>query len=146
MAEVLGLVASVASLIALISETSKACNKLAKNIKIFINAPADVQKISAELLDLAQVLELFQSILQPIHGGRAGENAHVDFIERSLARVRTDVQEISDLLVSVQSKARSRNAKGRVKWVIMKNDITSMMGIVDRQKQNLLMQVNVLNL
>ena len=54
------------------------------------------------------------------------------------------MQKIADLLVSVQSKARERNPKGRAKWIVMKDDIASMITIVDRQKRNLLMQVNLL--
>ena len=146
MAEVVGLVAGVTSLIAFTSETSKACNKLAISISSFKNAPVDIQKISAELLDLAQILDLFQSVLQPLRGGKVHEQAHADFIQRILARVRDDVQKIAELLVSVQAKARGRNAKGRARWVFMKDDVASMMTTIDRQKQTLLMQVNMFNL
>ena len=146
MAEVIGLVASVTSLIAFTSETSKACNKLAKSISLFKIAPADIQKISVELLDLVQILDLFQSVLQPLRDGKAQEQVHADFIQRSLARVRDDVQKVADLLFSVQSKARGRNTKGRAKWVFIKEDVASMMTMIDRQKQTLLMQVNMLNM
>ena len=146
MAEIVGLVASVASLVAFTSETSKTCSKLAKGITCFENAPAEIQKIGTELLDLAQILEIFQSVLQPLRNGTAGEQRHVDFIERSLARVRNDVQKVADLLISMQPKARSRNTKGRAKWVYKKADVGSMMAVVERQKQTLLTQLSLLNL
>ena len=94
MAEVLNLFTSVTFLIPLTSKTSKTYNKLTKNINFFVNIPIHAQKVSTKLIDLAQVLELFQSFRQPLDDGGAGEDAHVDFIERSLTRVRTDVQEI----------------------------------------------------
>lgn len=146
MAEIIGLVASVASLVAFTSETSKACNKLAKGIACIEKAPAEIQKVSTQLLDLAQILELIQSVLQPLREGTAGEKRHVDFIERSLARIRNDVQKVADLLVSMQPKARSRNTKGRAKWVYKKEDVASMMAVVERQKQTLLTQLNLFNL
>ncbi len=112
----------------------------------FENAPAEIQKIGTELLDLAQILELFESVLQPLRNGAAGEKRHVDFIERSLARIRNDVQKVADLLVSLQPKARIRNTKGRAKWACKKEDVASMMAVVERQKQTLLTQLNLLNL
>ena len=146
MAKILGLVASVASLVAFTSETSKTCNKLAKGITCFQNASAETRKVGTELLDLAQILELFQSVLQPLRNGTAGEQRNVDFIERSLARTRNDVQEVADLLISMQSKATRRNTKGRAKWVYKKVDVASMMAVVERRKQTLLTQLSLLNL
>ena len=145
MAEVIGLVASVASLIAFTSETSKACHKLAKGITNFKNATADIESIGVELLDLAQVLELIESVLQPLQDGKVGLQGHVDLVERSLARIKTGVQNIADVLTAVQPTARGSSTKGRAKWMYKKNDITSMMTIIDTQKQGLLLQFNILN-
>ena len=145
MAEVIGLVASVASLIAFTSETSKACHKLAKRIAIFQNAQTDTQKIGVELLDLAQVLELIESVLQPLQDGKVGLQDHANLVERSLVRIKTGVQDIADALIAVQPTARGSSTKGRAKWMYKKNDITSMMTIIDKQKQGLLLQFNILN-
>ena len=146
MAEIIGIVASVTSLITFTYETSKACTKLAKCINTFGNASAEIQQVCAELLDLAQILELLQSVLQPLHDGKAEEQEREDIIGRSLTRIRNDVQKVADLLLSVQPKTRGRNLKGRAKWVYKKNDVASTITIIDRQKQTLLTQMNLLNL
>ena len=145
MAEVIGLVASIASLIAFTSETSKACHKLAEGIASFKNAQIDIQKISVELLDSAQILELIESVLQPLQEDEAGVQGHLDFVERSLARIKTCVQEIAEVLVAAQPTARGSSTKTRAKWMYKKSDITSMTAIIDRQKQGLLLQFNLLN-
>ena len=145
MAEVIGLVASVASLIAFTSETSKACHKLAKRITSFRNATTDMESVGVELLDLAQVLELIESVLQPLQDSEVGVQGHVDLVERSLARIKTGVQDVADMLIAVQPAPRGSSTKGRAKWMYKKNHIASMMTIINKQKQGLLLQFNVLN-
>jgi hypothetical protein len=71
MAEIVGLLASTASLISLAHETCKLCNNLRKDIACFRNAPAEVSRLSSELLDLAQLLDLISCVLQPLHDRKA---------------------------------------------------------------------------
>ena len=145
MAEAIGLVASVASLIAFTSETSKACHKLAESIASFKYAQTDIRNISAELLDLAQILELIESVLQPLQDDKSGVQGHVDLVDRSLARIKTSVQKIADILNAIQPPARGGSTRTRAKWMYKKNDIESIMAVIDRQKQGLLLQFNLLN-
>ena len=145
MAEVIGLAASIASLIAFTSETSKACHKLAGSIARFKNAQTDIQNISVELLDLAQILELIESVLQPLQEDKAGVQGHLELVERSLARIKTGVQEIADVLVAARPTARGSSTKTRAKWMYKKSEIASKIAIIDRQKQGLLLQFNLLN-
>lgn len=145
MAEVIGLVASVASLIAFTSETSKACHKLAESIVSFKNAQTDIQKISVELLDLAQILELIESVLQPLRDDKVGVQGYVDSVERNLARIKTSVQEIADILNAIRPTARGGSTRTRAKWMYKKNDIESMKAVIERQKQGLLLQFNLLS-
>ena len=145
MAEVIGLIASVASLIAFTSETSKACHKLAEGIASFKNAQTDIQKISVDLLDLAQILELIESVLQPLQEDKAGVQGHLALVERSLARIKTGVEEVADILITAQPTTRGSSTKARAKWIYKKSDIASMIAIIDRQKQGLLLQFYLLN-
>ena len=145
MAEVIGLVASVASLIAFTSETSKACHKLAESTASFKNAQTDIRNISAELLDLAQILELIESVLHPLQDDKIGVQGHVDLVDRSLARIKTSVHEIADILTAVQPTAKGSSTRIRAKWMYKKNGIESMMAVIDKQKQGLLLQFNLLN-
>ncbi|KAM0798423.1 hypothetical protein BDR22DRAFT_964768, partial [Usnea florida] len=145
MAEVIGLMASVASLIAFTSETSKACHKLAERIASFKNATTDMQQIGVELMDIVQVMKLIESVLQPLQDGEVGLRVRVDMVERSLARIKTGVEDIADILAAAQPTARDSNTKFRTRWMQEKDDVTSMMTIINKQKQELLLQFNLLN-
>ena len=145
MAEVIGLIASVTSLIAFASETSKACHKLAETIISFKNAPTDIQKVGVELLDLAQILELIESVLQQLQDGKLDLQGHLEVVQRRVSRIKTGIKEIADVLVAVQPTASGSSTKSRAKWIYKKSEIASMIAIIDREKHGLLLQFDLLN-
>ena len=91
MAEIIGIIASISSLISFASVTSKACDQIVKEIKCFKNAPTSIQIMGAELLDLAQTFDLVHSVLHQVQRHQAIKYEHVVFVERAISGLRVEV-------------------------------------------------------
>ncbi len=143
MAEIVGLLASTASLISLAHETCKLCNNLRKDIACFRNAPAEVSRLSSELLDLAQLLDLISCVLQPLHDRKAVDEVHISVVHVTLSGLKEDICRVSE---SIQPLPTKRSTKGRIKWVYRKEEVAASMVAIDRHKQSLLTKLSVIYL
>lgn len=147
MAEVLGVIGGVASLVALAQETFQACNKLAKFVKLYKNASSDISGLCDELSDLSQTISLVQVALQTSRDLSVPDEDAAIGIERTLAGLQKDLDAIEKTITASQHQPTSRkNAKARLKWAFKRTDIISAMTTIGRKKQTLLTKLSLMHM
>ena len=147
MAEILGIVGGVASLVALAQETAQACNKLAKFVKLYKNASSDISDLCDELSDLSHTVSLVHVTLQNCRGQSTPDEDATIGLAMTLAGLQKDLDAIKQTITALNHRPHSRRkAKGRLKWAFEKVDITSAMDTISRKKQTLLTKLNIMHM
>ena len=147
MAEVLGIIGSVASLVALAQETAQACNKLAKFVRLYKNASSDILDLCDELSDLSHTVSLVHVTLQTSRDqSKPDEDATIG-LERTLAGLQKDLDAIEEMITAVDHQPNTRkNSKSRLKWAFKEADIISAMATIGRKKQTLLTKLSLMHM
>lgn len=147
MAEIIGIVGSVASLVALAQETAQACNKLAKFVRLYKNASSDISDLCDEIFDVSHTVSLVHvTLLTSRDQSTLDENATIG-LARTLAGLQKDLDAIKEMITAVNLQPHSRrSAKGKLKWAFEKVDITSAMDAMSRKKQTLLTKLNIMHM
>ena len=147
MAEVLGIIGGVASLVALTQETFQACNKLSKLVKLYKNASSDISDLCDELSDLSQTISLVQVALQTSRDQSLPDEDTAIGIERTLAGLQKDLDAIERTMTAGQHQPAPRqNTKARLKWAFKRADIISAMTTIGRKKQTLLTKLSLMHM
>ena len=147
MAEILGIVGSVASLVALAQETAQACNHLARFVRLYKNASSDISDLCDELSDLSHTVSLVHAMLQTSRDQSTPDEDATIGLARTLAGLQKDLDAIEKTITTLNQQPHSRrNAKGRLKWAFEKVDITSAMDTISRKKQTLLTKLNIMHM
>ena len=147
MAEVLGILGSVASLVALAQETAQACNKLAKFVRLYKNASSDILDLCDELSDLSHTVSLVHVTLQTSRDQSKPNEDAISGLERTLAGIQKDLDAIEEMITAVDHQPNTRkNSKSRLKWAFKKADIVSVMTTIGRKKQTLLTKLSLMHM
>ena len=147
MAEVLGIIGSVASLVALAQETAQACNKLAKFVRLYKNASSDILDLYDELSDLSHTVSLVHVALQTSRDQSTSNEDATIGLERTLAGIQKDLDAIEEMITAVHHQPNTRkNYKGRLKWAFKEADIISAMTTIGRKKQTLLTKLSLMHM
>lgn len=147
MAEVLGLVGSVASLVALAQETAQACNKLARFVRLYKNASSEISDLSDELCDMSHTVNLVRVTLQVSREKPTVVEDATIGLERTLAALQKDLNVIEEMISAVDHQPKTRNnSKVRLKWAFKKADIISAMTTISRKKQTLLTKLSLMHM
>lgn len=105
MAEVLAIIGGVASLISLSKETAKACNNLARFVRLFKNASSDISDFSDELFDLSHTIELVYAMIQTLQDQSLLDEVATIGIEKTLTSLRKDFCAIEQVFVAIERQS-----------------------------------------
>ena len=147
MAEILGIVGSVASLVALAQETTHACNRLAKFVRLYKNASSDIEDLFDELSDLSHTVSLVRVTLQSVHDQSTSDVDATLGLERTLAGIQKDLDTIEVMMTPYDPQSNTRKtSKDKFKWAFKEADIISAMTTIGRKKQTLLTKLSLMHM
>ena len=127
MAEVLGVVSSIATLVA-IAQTS------IKTILSFQNAPSEILALSNEACDLSIVASDIEALLK--HDKRA--RPATDNLERMVLAIQEQIYELKGFVNNISRQNVKNGQLDRIRWVFEKKKAKVLQDGLRRAKQDLL--------
>ena len=148
MAEILGIVGSLGSLVALSKDTVQACNKLAKLVRTYRKAATEAAALSDELSDLSKTIDLIQDLLGNFRDRSDGFDVAALQIDKTLIDLQKDFQIIEEATAAVShhNPASHIDAKQRFHWVFKKAEITTVMPKISRKHQTLRTKLQIMHM